>query len=147
MKTEDVIGILRLNDKRVTKTKVEMIDIFLETKDFINVHELKEKLTQKPDMSTIYRNLESFCEIGFLEMIQKDDKRWYKIKEDYKKHSHYILCKDCGKKRVLDFCPIILSDSKVDGYEVTGHKFELIGICDDCNKDEGKNDKKTKHNK
>lgn len=147
MKSEEIIKILKLNEKRITKAKLEMIEIFLETDDFINAIELREKLTNKPDISTVYRNLDSFCEMGFLEKMQKDDKRWYKIKEDYSKHAHYILCEDCGKKRVLDFCPIILTDSKVEGYEITGHKFELTGICNDCNKKEVKNAEKRKNNK
>lgn len=36
------------------------------------------------------------------------------------------------KEKVLDFCPIILADRKVEGFDVTGHQFELVGICSEC---------------
>ena len=141
MDAQEIIELLKTKEKRLTKAKREMIDIFLNTEGFINVNDLRDKLSTEPDMSTIYRNLESFCEIGFLEKIQKDDRRWYKVKEDYGKHNHYIFCKECGKKKVLDFCPIILADRKVEGFDVTGHQFELVGICSECKEKEAKNDK------
>ena len=141
MDAQEIIELLKTKEKRLTKAKREMIDIFLNTEGFINVNDLRDKLSTEPDMSTIYRNLESFCEIGFLEKIQKDDRRWYKVKEDYSKHNHYISCKECGKKKVLDFCPIILADRKVEGFDVTGHQFELVGICSECKEKEAKNDK------
>lgn len=132
MYLEEVIETLKTKDKRITKTKVEMIEFFLKNKEFINVSDLRDRLSVKPDMSTLYRNLEAFCEIGFLEKMQKDDRRWYRLKENSEFHEHYIVCEKCGKRKKLDFCPVFITDRKVEGYEVTGHRFEMLGICEDC---------------
>ena len=72
MKLEDVLNMLREDDKRITKVKVEIIEFFIENKDFITVNELRDRLIHGADMSTIYRNLEVFCDIGFLEKMEKD---------------------------------------------------------------------------
>ena len=32
----------------------------------------------------------------------------------------YIVCDDCGKRRVLEKSPAVIVDNNVDGYEITG---------------------------
>lgn len=132
MKLEDVLNMLREDDKRITKAKVEIIEFFLENKDFITVNDLRDRLVNGADMSTIYRNLEVFCDIGFLEKMEKDDKRWYRLKEENSKNRMYIVCDDCGKRRVLEKSPAVIVDNNVEGYEITGYKFEFKGLCNDC---------------
>lgn len=132
MKLEEVLNILREDDKRITKAKVEIIEFFLENKNFITVNELRERLIHGADMSTIYRNLEVFCDIGFLEKMEKNDKRWYRLKEENTKNRMYIICDDCGKRRVLEKSPAVIVDNNVEGYEITGYKFEFKGLCNDC---------------
>ena len=132
MKLEDVLNMLREDDKRITKAKVEIIEFFLENKDFITVNDLRDRLVHGSDMSTIYRNLEVFCDIGFLEKMEKDDKRWYRLKEENSKNRMYIVCDDCGKRRVLEKSPAVIVDNNVEGYEITGYKFEFKGLCKDC---------------
>ena len=85
MKLEDVLNMLREDDKRITKAKVEIIEFFIENKDFITVNELRDRLIHGADMSTIYRNLEVFCDIGFLEKMEKDDKMVQTQRRKFKK--------------------------------------------------------------
>ena len=133
MKLEDVLFLLKEDDKRITNTKIEIIKFFLTKKDFVTVNELRDMLVKKIDASTIYRNLEVLCQIGFLEKIEKDDKRWYRLKEISNKNKSYVECNVCGKRRVLDNSPAIVTSYNVDGYEITGYKFEFTGLCNDCN--------------
>ena len=104
----------------------------MKNKDFITVNDLRDRLVHGADMSTIYRNLEVFCDIGFLEKMEKDDKRWYRLKEENSKNRMYIVCDDCGKRRVLEKSPAVIVDNNVEGYEITGYKFEFKGLCNDC---------------
>ena len=53
MKLEEVLNILREDDKRITKAKVEIIEFLLENKNFITVNELRERLIHGADISTI----------------------------------------------------------------------------------------------
>jgi Fur family zinc uptake transcriptional regulator len=39
---------------------------------------------------------------------------------------------DCGKTEKLAACPMTIVDDSLDGFQVTGHKFEVYGKCKKC---------------
>ena len=130
----------KLKDKgfKVTEQRLAIIDVLLEHKNhFINAEEIYKKVSAnlpKTNFSTIYRNLEIFEEIDIIhkttlsgvtaiyELICNDE------------HHHHIICKNCGKTEIIDFCPFdhIKSQLNKKSFLLTGHKFELYGYCDKC---------------
>lgn len=47
-------------------------------------------------------------------------------------HHHHFICTNCGKVRELDECPMEQFARQLPGYRITGHRFEIYGICDEC---------------
>lgn len=148
MKKEKVLEIYRRENKRVTKAKLKILDFFETQKNFADVTEVTKALDNTADISTVYRNLEYLEKIGYLEIINKDDRRFYRKTQDYTKHNHYLVCEVCGKKEKIDFCPFVSMDDEIpDGFVVKSHVFELIGICKDCRKKKDEKKSTEKQNK
>ena len=53
---EEIIEKLRNNGQRLTRIKSEVVDIFLETKGYLDAASVHEKLDKNADLSTVYRN-------------------------------------------------------------------------------------------
>lgn len=133
MDKSEVIGLIKKDKKRLTKAKLLIIDYFEDNTDFVDVNTVCEFIGSFADVTTIYRNLEYLEQIGYLELYMRYDKRWYRKKEDYEAHEHYITCKICGKKELLHFCPFTnLENKDIKDFDVKEHIFELIGICNSC---------------
>lgn len=128
---EEILKRLKSEGQRMTRIKTEIIDIFVGEEKFIDANELYKKLDTKADISTIYRNLESLVELGLLEYIYEEGKRLYRLHRE-NDHVHYIVCELCGDKKEIDYCPFEHLRSNIDGYQIKDHKFELSGVCKNC---------------
>lgn len=97
------------------------------------VYEIVRKRIPKVSLGTIYRNLEMLSEKG---LIQKLEIGGTQRRFDGNTGNHYHLrCIECG--RIIDFTTSPLKEieqilSKLDDYEILGHRLELIGICSVC---------------
>jgi len=85
-------------------------------------------------LSTVYRNLQLFKDLGLIEEHQFDGigRRYEGMPRS--KH-HHLVCLGCG--RVLDFrCPSTESlksrISKQEGFEVIDAEVRLVGYCPEC---------------
>lgn len=128
---EEILKRIKSEGHRMTKIKTEIIDIFVDEKNFIDANELYKRLDNKADISTIYRNLESLVELKLIEYIYKEGKRLYRLERE-SDHVHYIVCELCGEKKAIDYCPFEHLRSNIDGYKIKDHKFELSGVCINC---------------
>jgi len=85
-------------------------------------------------LSTVYRNLQLFKDLGVVEEHQFDGRRRYYETTPQSKHQH-LVCLGCGL--VFEFkCPLAESiKSRIsieEGFKVTDAKVHLIGYCPDC---------------
>lgn len=131
MEKELLIKKLRDNGQRLTTVKSEILDIFLRERDYLDAGGVHEKLSLSSDLSTVYRNLDALYQAGILDLVYKDDKRWFKLVEG-EEHKHYVVCEKCGEQKQLDFCPFKHINSQIEGYDIRAHTFELIGVCPNC---------------
>lgn len=143
MDKETLVKKLRDNGQRLTAIKSEIIDIFLEESEYLDVAGLRNRLVHSSDVSTIYRTVDALYNAGILDIIYKEDKRWFKLIEE-QEHHHYVRCEKCGDQKELDFCPFKHVPSQVEGFDIKAHTFELIGVCTTCSQ-KGKNDKEQEH--
>lgn len=83
-------------------------------------------------LSTVYRTLELFCECRVIKKISiaNSEKMYYELTDG--KHRHYAVCLECGRLAHVDVCPV--HDASVNGFTVTGHRLELYGYCEKCEK-------------
>lgn len=136
----------RLKDSgyKITNQRKAIIEVLLEHKgQFLTAEEIyimsKDKCADT-NFSTVYRNLDILMTTGIIHNTKiNNDASVYELK-DTEGHSHHIICKGCGRTETIDYCPLEAMDSKVknNNFTLTGHKFELYGYCNECDK---KNDK------
>jgi Fur family ferric uptake transcriptional regulator len=84
-------------------------------------------------LSTVYRNLHLFKEMGLVEEHQFESRRYYEYTPKAK--HHHLICLGCG--RVFEFkCPstekIKSRISREEGFKVTGAEVRLSGYCPEC---------------
>ncbi len=87
------------------------------------------------NLSTVYRVLESLAAKGIITKtnIGSDTKALFEMSSD--EHRHRMICVNCKKMTSVEDCPLeeyekMISDRT--GFDVTGHKLEIYGYCEDC---------------
>lgn len=130
---DDIISSIKKYGGRVTKNKKMLIDLF-EKEDMLTIERIAETMTGMMNLSTIYRNLNKFIELNYIEKVNLDQETYYTKKRTGKDHKHYLVCKKCHKKIEIDYCPFEKMNLKFENFNIISHKFELIGVCDECKK-------------
>lgn len=87
------------------------------------------------NLSTVYRILESLASKGIISKtnIGSDTKALFEMSSG--EHRHRLICMNCKKMTAVEGCPLeeyekLLRDRT--GFDVTGHKLEIYGYCEDC---------------
>lgn len=105
------------------------------------IYRLAEELSGGGEyaMSTVYRILAVFEEMGLVEKSAwlEDGTAVYILNRGG--HTHYAVCLACHRRIPLKSCPFAgLSLEQQAGecpdFVVTGHKLEIYGYCGDCRK-------------
>ena len=82
---------------------------------------------------TIYRNLKEFERLVLVELRQHNDQMQVKYRCDAAHHHHFI-CEVCGRVQEIQMPPLEMDyyAQQLPGAQITGHTFELRGICAEC---------------
>ena len=87
--------------------------------------------------STVFRTIELFTELGFLDRITFADgtERYHVMMPG--SHHHHLTCEDCH--RVVEIATCIPSDlldhvAQETGFSLSDHRMELFGHCPQCQK-------------
>lgn len=92
-------------------------------------------------LSSAYRNVTALIEIGVVRRVAGSDGHGrFELAEELAGHHHHLVCAVCGK--VEDVRPNKQLEERLreaaraiareQGYTVTEHRFDLIGLCPDC---------------
>ena len=122
--------------RRTTEQRLLIRDILEHTDGHLDAGEIyRQALKKSPriSLSTIYRNLQMFKEIGLVEDHQFGNRRYYETAAQAK--HHHLICLGCG--RVFEFkCSstekLKSTISKEEGFRVTDAEVRLIGYCPEC---------------
>ena len=92
-------------------------------------------LTDKPNLSTVYRALDALTAKGILERFTLSDihKHYYALHSHA--HQHYFLCTHCHQRIEVTGCPLSEYQRTLQetlGLEITAHSLQLSGLCSDC---------------
>lgn len=132
-------SVLRDNNFKITKQRKAMLEYLIATAtnkyvEVTVVDEFMRQLFPKMSHNTIYRNISEFQELGIVERQVQKNQASVKFQCDFNhEHHHHFVCNNCGKVTELATCPInpeLLSE--LAGYQITGHLFQIYGICKEC---------------
>ncbi|MCM3761470.1 transcriptional repressor [Alkalihalobacillus oceani] len=127
----------RLKEKgyKHTGKREDMLKLFADEKRYLSAKEVLESLQgDYPGMSfdTIYRNLSLFTEMEILEATELEGEKRFRFSCSTDEHHHHLICLDCGATKHIHNCPMDMLKATFPDFEVTGHKFEIYGKCEQC---------------
>lgn len=120
-----------------TKNRILIYEM-LEKKDYpITAEELYDSFDKKEvDLSTIYRTLKSFLDVGIVKKEVNENKEnvFLLIRNE---ENHILVCTSCHKRVKLEGCPYHKVNEEIEkktGFVVQDQNVEIYGICPDCQK-------------
>lgn len=136
-KIEQAMVTLKENGFKHTKKREMMLSYLAKRNRYIAAKEIHHYLDDAfPGVSydTIYRNLHDFAELGLLEETDLNGEMKFRFHccQDSQHHHHHFICTVCGKTKELDLCPMDYFAEQLPGCVIEGHRFEILGRCEDC---------------
>lgn len=87
------------------------------------------------DATSVYRTIDLFTKLGITTSVSHGWKQRYELAEPFQPHHHHIRCTACEKLIDIDWPDLethIEALSQKYSFTVTGHSFELSGLCETC---------------
>ena len=131
-----VLTNLKKAGHKITAPRVEILEV-LSAKTPVNSQEVFEILKRKGtgvDLVTVYRTLELFKNLGFINKTKFEDgvARYELINED--EHHHHLVCIKCGDVEDVEInedSPLKQIEKK-SKFKVERHSLEFFGFCKKC---------------
>jgi len=134
MQTENDIE--RTSSRRSTEQRELIRQILQHADEHLDADKIYQQARQRSpsiSLSTVYRNLQLFKEMGLVEEHQFGSRRYYEPAPRAK--HHHLVCLGCG--RVFEFkCSsterLKSRISQKEGFKVTEAEVRLAGYCPEC---------------
>jgi Fur family ferric uptake transcriptional regulator len=137
--TERFEEFLKSRGKRVTQQRRMIVEDVFAQHDHFNADELCDVLQKAGrDVSrpTVYRTLNEMVEAGLLRKMTIGSRSVYELDYGYPQHDH-LYCEKCDKLMEFQSEEIVRIREQVArefSFRVSGHRFIVYGICDECQK-------------
>ena len=127
-------------DQRYTCRRRQLVEALAAAGRPLTVTELAQAAHGIP-LSSAYRNMTALIDIGVVRRVAgPDNHARFELAEELSGHHHHLVCASCGKVEDMHPSPRLeraLAKAAQDvaaqqGYAVTEHRFDLVGICPDC---------------
>jgi len=139
---KEVVARLGALDQRYTRGRKALVKVLAAADRPLTVPEMVGELPRgELPQSSAYRNLAVLIEAGVVHRIAGSDEfARFELAEDVAGHHHHLLCGECGAVTDVAATPRLekaLADAarvaaEENGFEVTGHRIDLVGRCGDC---------------
>lgn len=100
MTEQEILTRLRGSGYRLTLQRRQLVDVLLRAEGPLTAEEIHHRARSakaEADLSTIYRNLATFCEMGWLDALPgANGERYYQV-HSAEAQTMSVLCLDCGK--------------------------------------------------
>jgi Fe2+ or Zn2+ uptake regulation protein len=119
---------------RITAPRVAILKIFKNASAPLSQVEIS-RANPAIDKVSIYRTIEIFEKIGLVTSVAHGWKQRYELAAPFRPHHHHLLCNNCGTIEEIQsekLEKIIHSLADEQEFEVTGHTFEITGLCRQC---------------
>lgn len=129
-KPVDIAELCRKNGRRLTGQRRVIADVVsaaLDHPDVIEIHRRAAAVDPGIALSTVYRTLRMFAEIGLVETHTFEGGR-ARVEQSTGEHHDHLIDITCGK--VIEFRSDVIERLQNEiarrlGYELTGHRLEL----------------------
>lgn len=91
--------------------------------------------TPTVDPVTVYRTIELFLKLEVVVGVAHGWKQRYELASMFRPHHHHILCRECGRVEEIQSEKLeqfIHHLGNERGFQVSGHTFEITGLCAQC---------------
>jgi len=136
-RVEKAVEILKNTGVRMTPQRHAILSYLLETMSHPTADEIYKALEGKfPNMSvaTIYNNLRVFKEAGLVRELTYGDAS-SRFDANVSEDHYHVICTECGSIHDFHFPYLREAESaaaKSVGFQVTGHRMEVYGVCATC---------------
>ena len=139
-KMPDLAVLLKMKKLKATAPRLLILELLAKSEQPQAADTIFEKLkkinkSQKHDLVTLYRNLNSFVAQGILISIDLGlGKIFYEFSGNETHHHHHVVCEKCHKIEHLDVCGLGPYEKLLEGmgYTKIHHRMEFFGICRAC---------------
>lgn len=134
MNVKEAMNILKKKGYKTTGRRKDILAYFEKEDGYRTAKDLLQFMENKYEgisLDTIYRNLNLYHEMKILESTELNGERHFRMK-CATHHHHHFICKECGKTKEIDFCPMDVVEHKLPEYWIQDHKFEIYGLCPIC---------------
>ena len=140
---EQILSRMESKKFRITEQRKMIARWFAEQDGFITPRDLYDDMVKHyPGLSfdTVYRNLRTLVELEILEQFERADGVKFRLHcTSHNEHHHHFICTLCESLFPLPFCPMETKINIPEPFLVTGHRFEVYGLCSSCRNMEKKN--------
>ena len=133
------LDLLKAKGYKITPQRRAVLQALAVCPPFITAQQICDEVRkQQPDVSldTIYRNLSLLTKLDIVHEIFRSSGNVYEL-VNAEHHHHHLVCTECGHTECINICPMIDSyqqEASKKGFKITGHIFELYGLCNKCQK-------------
>ncbi|WP_047983711.1 Fur family transcriptional regulator [Ornithinibacillus californiensis] len=134
MKTSEAIELLKKKGYKTTGKRKDILTYFENEDGYRTAKDLilhLEETYEGISFDTIYRNLHLYHDVGILEVTELNGEKHFRMNCTHHHHHHFI-CKECGKTKEIEVCPMEEVRKSLSNYEIEDHKFEIYGLCPGC---------------
>ena len=133
---------LRALDQRYTGGRQAIVAVLADAARPMTVPEILAQVERRAvPQSSAYRNLTVLLEAGVVHRLPgADEFARYELAEELAGHHHHLMCSVCGEVADIAASPRVeraLAEAtrvaaEEAGFEVTGHRIDLLGRCAAC---------------
>lgn len=127
---------LREANLRATRQRRTVLDALRERPDAVTAQALHRELLKAGEsvgLTTVYRTLTALADAGFLDTFTREGEQAFRLCGDA--HHHHLVCEICNRVEEITADEVERWVGQVAsrrGYEVTGHRADIFGICPAC---------------
>lgn len=104
MTEQEILDTLHAAGYRLTAPRRKLVDVLLKAEAPLSAEEIYQRARKaqlRANLSTIYRNLATFCEMGWLDAVPgANGERYYHVHAEHEQRMS-VLCLDCGQMTTL----------------------------------------------
>lgn len=128
---------------KATPQRRLVLDAFLSTDTHVSVEDIYKRVNRgkrRVGFATVYRTMKLIADCGLAREVRFDDGVSRFEHSLGRRHHHHLVCSRC--KRVIEFSSAEMDAleraiSRKYGFQLQSHRFEIFGLCLNCQKEAG----------